>query len=420
MLTRTIKCSHCGAPLDVPEDARSTRCAYCGTQVRIEPRAPAPPPVAAPPAAPTPSPDFARRVAALQARPRPSAAGRVVTTLVLVLVLGGGGLFVALQKSGCSALGSDQWEGVHGAILADVNGDGAADIVGRMRRVTGGDRVWLAAFDGATGKELWKSEALGPYLETYQGMLGLAEDTLLYASAGGELVAFGLRDGQRRWRASLPEKATGFCAGDAGTVRVGLANKSEAAVRLSDGQAAPRAAGAAGAASPCKRLADDGEHGDPSFETEEHPGFDKGLPGLRVDLELRRADGPRILLGTRSEGTQVPMIGVVYPADPARTWKSELAATRPLETGPFGPEAGAVTNDRVFTVYQFTDSSRPRMLVAFDLSGHRLWESPLPNTAPLSAVQAADGRVLVSQWGRIQSYDGASGKQLFAIGSGFP
>jgi hypothetical protein len=71
-------------------------------------------------------------------------------------------------------------------------------------------------------------------------------------------------------------------------------------------------------------------------------------------------------------------------------------------------------------VYAFTDTQKPRMLVAFDLSGQRRWETPLPNTAPLAAVQASGGHVFVTQWGRIQAYDAKDGKKAFAIGSGFP
>ena len=408
MQTRAVKCPQCGGPLDAPAGAASVKCSYCGMRIALEAPAPAPrrPPPAPPPFVPQP----------LMPAPMPRGGGgaRVVSTLVTLLLVGGVAGFFVLRQQGCEALGSVQWEGVHGAILADVNGDGVADVVGRLRNVTSGDRVWLAAFDGREGKKLWESEALGSYMDTYQGTLGLADDALLFAAPGGTLTAFSLRDGKRRWQASLPERAAGFCAGEAGSVRITLGDKAVAGVRLADGQAAP----AAGAAS-CKRLADDGKHGDPGYELDDDS-FAANVPGVRADLVLVRPGGPRVVFGTRAEGTQVPTIAVVYPQAPSRNWKSDLAGTRPLETGPFGPEAAAVTSDAAYTVYQWTDSQKPRMLVAFDLSGHRLWEAPLPNTAPLSAVQASDGHVYVSQWGRVQAYDAASGKALFAIGSGFP
>jgi hypothetical protein len=41
---RVLRCPQCGAPLDAPPDALSTRCAYCGHSVKLaEPRAPAAP-----------------------------------------------------------------------------------------------------------------------------------------------------------------------------------------------------------------------------------------------------------------------------------------------------------------------------------------------------------------------------------------
>jgi outer membrane protein assembly factor BamB len=319
------------------------------------------------------------------------------------------------------------WEGVHGAILVDVNGDHVPDIVGRLRYVLGGDHVTLGAFDGQSGNKLWETDGLGTYTQTYQGSLGLADDTLLFATTSGELRAFGVHDGKKLWTASLPEKSAGFCKGDrAGDARVRLADQRVAMVRLSDGQAVgapapppPPPRGPRGRekeADPCVRLAsDDGRTGDPAYEARSAGTYEVAVEGMTVRSMLQRTGGPKIVLGTREKGTSVPMIAAVFD-DPSRNWKSDLAGTRPLETGPFAPELGAITTSRAFTEYGYTDISKPHSLVCFDLGGHRQWEVALPSKSPISAIQSTDQRVFVSQWSRLSVYDASTGKALFAIG----
>jgi outer membrane protein assembly factor BamB len=319
------------------------------------------------------------------------------------------------------------WEGTHGAILIDVNGDRIPDIIGRLRYVLGGDHVTLGAFDGQTGDKLWETDPIGTYTQTYQGALGLADETLLFAATNGELRAFGVHDGKKLWTGSLPEKSAGFCKGDRpGDVRIRLADQRIAIVRLSDGQAVgapapppPPSRGGRGKekdVDSCARIAsDDGKAGEPGYEVRSAGLYEVAVEGMTVRGVLQRSGGPRIALGTREKGTSVPMIAAVFD-DPSRNWRSDLAGTRPLETGPFAPELGAVTTSRVFTEYGYTDIGKPHSLVCFDLGGHRQWETGLSSKSPISSIQGTDQHVLVSQWSRLSVYDASTGKALFAIG----
>jgi outer membrane protein assembly factor BamB len=275
---------------------------------------------------------------------------------------------------------------VHGAIVTDVNGDHVPDLVGRVRYVIGGDRVTLGAFDGRDGSKLWESDALGTYTQTYQGALGLADDALLFASAAGELRAFSVRDGKKLWTSSLPAPSAHAPHGKEKEV------------------------------DPCIRLAsDDGGGGDPG--TEVHSGGrELTVEGMSIRSVLQRPGGPRVALGTRDRGTSVPMIAAVFDGDPSRNWKSDLAGTRPLETGPFAPEHAALTVSHAFTDYAYSDISKPHTLVCFDLGGHRQWETPLPGRDPIGSIQATDQRVFVSQWGRLTAYDASTGKTVFSLG----
>ncbi len=424
MNTSVPKCSNCGAALTSPLVHGEMRCAYCGTVNRVE----------APPAPPPPVP--VARVFVPAPRRRSSNGLRLLLRgfiLIVILVVAGiqymarqsasfpGGLHLPVVS-----VTDMQWEGVHGAILVDVNGDHVPDLVGRVRYVLGGDHVSIAAFDGTDGSKLWETDALGSYTATYQGALGLADDTLLFATTNGELRAFAVRDGKKRWTSSLPEKLSAYCKADrSGEVRIRLADQRLTQVRLTDGQAAAVAAPAPSShpshgrekeSESCARLpSDDGKAGNPDCELRTSGSFDVVVEGMTVRAELQRPGGPKVVLGTREKGTSVPMIAAVFD-DRSRDWKSDLAGTRPLDTGPFAPELGTLTTSRAFTEYGFTDISKPHAIVCFDLGGHRQWETALPIKSPLGSIQATDQRVFVSQWGRISAYDASSGKPSFSIG----
>lgn len=425
MNTSVPKCSNCGAALTSPVGTGDMRCGYCGTVTRVEP--PAPPPMPLPVA----------RVFVPAPRRRSSGGLRLLLRgFILIVILVVAAVQYMVKHNSTSLPGGSrlpivsvtdmQWEGVHGAILVDVNGDRVPDLVGRVRYVLGGNRVTLGAFDGTDGTKLWETDPLGSYTATYQGALGLADDTLLFATSNGELHAYGVHDGKKRWTSSLPDKLAAYCKGDrAGEVRVRLADQRVEQVRLTDGQAAAAATPAPSAHAPrgkekeaesCARLpSDDGKAGNPDYELRTSGSFDIAVEGMTARAVLQRPGGPRVALGTREKGTSVPMIAAVFD-DRSRDWKSDLAGTRPLDTGPFAPELGAVTASRVFTEYGFTDITKPHAIVCFDLGGHRQWETVLALKSPLSAIQATDQRVFVSQWGRLSAYDASSGKPSFSIG----
>jgi LSD1 subclass zinc finger protein len=421
MQTAIATCQHCGAQLEAATGAASVQCPYCKTVNQIARSAPA--------GASTP---FGPRIevvisSLVRAQAAPRAANKLILVVILLAVgsavipaiIGAFSVFSVFSSlpslpslpSGAGILsGSAQWEGVHGAILTDLTGDGVPDLLGRLRDVSA-DSVTIAAFDGTSGAKLWETGSLGTYSDTYQGSLAFAEGLLVFASPTGQLQTFASSDeGKPRWRASLADRAEGFCQETPGQIRVDLADGSASRFLLADGGLAP----APSAAPECARVATDSADGDPSYSISTSGRAE--IEGMRARTFLRRDGGPTVVLGVRDKGTSVPMIAVLA-GDPARTWKSDLAGTRPLETGPFPPEIGAVTADRAYTVYAFSDSGKPAMLVAFDLAGQRRWEVPLPTTMPVTMVQATDARVFVAQWGTLQAYDAATGAQAFAIGS---
>jgi len=111
----------------------------------------------------------------------------------------------------------------------------------------------------------------------------------------------------------------------------------------------------------------------------------------------------------------VPMIAALF-ADPSHDWKSDLPATRPLEASAAPWPSAALTTSRVITDYRPAGGGGNEQLVAFDLTGHRLWETPMPDSMPLSAIGADDHRVFVSQWSHLTVLDGATGRTVYTLG----
>jgi outer membrane protein assembly factor BamB/DNA-directed RNA polymerase subunit RPC12/RpoP len=396
LATEVVKCSNCGAALPSRVGSEGLHCEYCGTLNVLEEEPAAP--VREQPA--RPSIDLPKPAAAVSPAAKPRAGGGCGPWVALIVLIIGGVAFWLVRRPG--------WEGVHGVIFTDLNGDGVPDFVGREQSTLG---VSIGAFDGNGGGELWSGPYLGAYLDTYQGTLGLAGDTVLFSMPTGELYAFGAKDGKKRWTTRLQDKATGFCKGSTDAeVIVQLGGKITTLVRLSDGGVAA----ASGAASPCVQLPDDHPAGDPSCATADAGKYQ--VEGMTVETALKHPGGPTILVGYHATGTNVPMIAA---ADGA-SWKSDVPAARPLETevDGFGGKA-AISSTRVFTEYSFRQNSDLRGLVAFDFAGHRLWEIEMGSDQPLTAIQATETRVFVSQWGELHVYDAATGKKVRAIGAFF-
>jgi hypothetical protein len=438
------KCVTCGAQLDSIIAAAGGPCRFCGTLnapagagAPRNPYAPIPSYGAAPGYGPGGYPYVPPR--------RGGGAGCIVGLAIAMLaIVGMGAAFFVLLGSkpaasgdgaggdtpgvfggGGSTLPSNvEWDGTHGAILYDVNGDGVPDLLGRVRYLGNDDKITLGAFDGTSGKKLWESASLGTYDATYQGKLGLDESTLLFAKPGGGLASYGAKDGKAGWTATLTEKVESFCRSADGQVAIRLANQSFSILRLDNGQAGSAPAPVAKPGAPgtkpdaCVHVWSDDAKGDPGVTIDDEIMGELKVDGMEPEVSVQRGTGPKIVLGYRQKGTSVPMMAAIFP-DASKNWQSDMPAKDPLLTSASTTRVGAVNATGAFATYGFQSGGEKMDLVGFDLAGHRLWDVPLPEEMPLTAVQSTDTKVLVSQWGMLSVYDATSGKQLFAIGKGF-
>src|SRR5690606_29639049 len=192
-----------------------------------------------------------------------------IVAAVIVAALGGMGLLAAVLVFGAfaavtqvaqgagegftAAFEMTLWDSARAPIVADADGDGDEDLIGSVMTISGsGDSdTSFAAFDGATGRQIWRSESLGSPESRTHSMSSIAEDTLLHANASGELYGYALRTGQPRWRVSLGERVARFCRADAGAAVVETADQRRTRVALADGSTRPAESGA------CDALASD-------------------------------------------------------------------------------------------------------------------------------------------------------------------
>jgi outer membrane protein assembly factor BamB len=415
-----IRCPNCGAILAADGDADSVSCSYCGTASRVQRRSRVF--------------QIPMRVAAsgppLVARQVGSRVVMIFVISIVALVLAGVAFgVVMIGKSIRHAIaGSRSWNGLGPPLVIDVNGDGTDDVVGLARNVQDRDSMYLAAYSGKSGDELWVSDRLGSYTEVYQGRVALAGTTVLRADPRANLSAFELKTGKPRWTKSAGEKIVALCAGDAaGEVLVETADKRWTIVSLADGSMKPGPARAdrshhrgrrdADALPPCRSLPTDEDKTVADTDITDVFGDLPDVPGMNVRLQHQRTGGPAVLFGTRSPGSGVPMVAVLDERGAVR-WKSEVPATDPLAAKLSDPELEAVGDRDVVIVYEHQDG--PPSVTSFELAtGKRRWETPIAkgHAIVLTGLALSRTAVMVSTWGSLQLFDRDSGRPLFTIGS---
>lgn len=316
---------------------------------------------------------------------------------------------LALQFWTPSAPSSFDWQGTPRALLADVNGDGVVDIIGRGRRVGQRDTVRLIALDGKTGKLLWKSEPLGSYLDTYQGPLAVAGGLVLFGLPRGEVRAFSLADGRRVWATPVSERVQYFCAGDDGHVlAVGqddvLRPLSLASGELEEGRKAPPTSqGWRARENPaCSPLPSD--DASDAFASSQRGVVDENLEkelGVRAG-PLVTGRGGRVFGAMRTTGTSVTML-IALDDDGRVRWQTPMASEALLVTGT--PRDVVVGEHEACGVYMQGVEAHVACFALAD--GRRLWSQAMPRTT--AGIQHTGTALLVFSMGAVESRDPATG-----------
>jgi PQQ-like domain len=320
-----VTCPNCDATLRIAEAATTTTCEYCGTASTVMRRTGVLERIL-PPAEHSPMPR------AIQHRSR-AWIGIVVMCMVIPFALAGVCVATSVRQVRQSARTiyptpskpippaqlPPTWQGTDNVLVADVNGDGTPELVGRGRRIGAGDIIMLLAIDVTTGKLVYTGDTLGTYSDTYSGDLSLDGDHILYAAGeSGEVRAYSLATGKLLWKTRLDERTTYFCAGDDPThVNAIGADDLVRPLSRTDGTVGTKrdALKRHGRADACPRLPTDEVT---PFETQkttfERDGkLDKQLDDFYIDIVLVGPTGERVVSGSREKGTRVTTFIVLDP-----------------------------------------------------------------------------------------------------------
>ncbi|MDQ3334595.1 MAG: PQQ-like beta-propeller repeat protein [Myxococcota bacterium] len=399
-----VTCPNCGATLRVAESAITASCEYCGTASSIMRRTRILERVIAPSQSSMPR--------AVQRHTRGWIMSILLVTVIAPIVFAGVCVVTTVRRVSVDlkipstvtttytapANRAATWQGTDSVLVADVNGDGTAELIGRVRRVNAGDIVMLTALDLATGKPVWTGDVLGTYLETYQGPFTLAGDLILHASESGELRAYALANGKLRWNTKLDERVAYFCPGAAaGTIdAVGADDVIRPINRdgtLGTKRDAPKKRGREEL---CKRLPSDAIS---AFEIAKRAFSDDKQLGKKTELYVDvvvTGPGGRVLGGSRAKGTHVTTLVGLDDKDGER-WR---VTASPDGLGSEGAPRNIVVGEQEVCIIYYAKDYRTACFAMAD--GKRRWDAETPSFFEDLIIV---GRSLIVTGGELRVHD---------------
>ncbi|WP_437670701.1 outer membrane protein assembly factor BamB family protein [Sorangium sp. So ce131] len=410
------RCPRCGAPLPVAPELDAVACHYCGARSLVDRgRKPA--------AAPPPPGMHVVRVA-------PPSSGAGALGLVLGLVLAAGAVATATaflrspgsSRAGAPVVGDDpRYYFSDRPMLADVNGDGAPDVIGRSKLPVGTQwDEWIAAYDGRDGKPIWKAGVLSKDAASHEARRAIVLGRVISVDALGKVQAYDQRTGAPSWSAQLGEKARRICQGD-GTIVVETLDDARHGLDPASGAKRALAKDA-----PCKPV--------PSSDGAEAPGYQIigwsqfaafGLPSLHAveGIMAHRAlvpsePGPRFLLGSRDKGSQVAMVAAV---DRGKVlWMSLVPGVDPLTTSVnVTTQQAAYAGGLLVIPYDMKDRDGGMRMACFEgATGKRLWDVQIhKKTQGVAGLAVSASDIFVSSWTALYVLSLKTGQIRYALGT---
>jgi LSD1 subclass zinc finger protein len=392
-------CPKCGAPLDVRGGSTEVRCSYCGALANVRERERF--------STPTPS-----------APPQRSASAIVIVSLMAAAV-GAGGFATSRSMRASARVLADVSRFDDPPMLADVNGDGVPDVIGHMDDVVidahgSVSTDALVAFEGATGKPLWKVPMPA---DSFHGEQAIVGDLFITVDQLGKVQASHIADGSPAWAGRLSDKAEHFCK-DASAVIIEASDGMFTRFELATGKKSAADAPKKGACAPVYETQNTTT---PRYSAMRTPMLGRSLdiPGMYANRQLvPTSRGVTFMLGSRDKGTRVAMVAAV---DSGKVlWSSVVPAVDPLTTAVSVKMMAASDGDRVVVPYALTDGKGVRMACFDARTGERRWDVQVHQHDVRDVergVTIEAGRVYYSSWSALYALSVADGKPLYRVGS---
>ncbi|CAN5141524.1 hypothetical protein BH09MYX1_BH09MYX1_32800 [soil metagenome] len=408
----TLECPGCGANIPVPSPGTlSVRCTYCGHESQVVAPAPTPEPRFVPPPRPVRGPTIQPSYDPVSRPPPSSGTGWVVVVVALIVVaMLGVGLFAALRSAGVT--GPDfQWR--EAPVTATINGDDVEDFIGSIAsRSEKGFPTYVAAFDGATFKELWRA---GPYgTAAHELKYVVVDKWVVITEPNAQAHVVDLATGKELAAVALSDKADELCVPASSKDSAWIKSVDEKGVTIDlttlAAHAAPRPAGCAVASWDCRDVVS-GIAGCTNGEAAPE------VVGFSASFVLSEGNDS-VAIGKRSPGTATPMAIGFDPKDKSIRWQKALV---PAPTTAWATDLHAVDmlGGKLIAEYVASAGKAGRLTALDPKTGAILWDVAVPNTdsvAEASQVTITKTRVYLPHWTWLDVYDVKSGAHVATLG----
>ncbi len=417
---KSTKCPNCSALLP-PGDAPVIKCEYCGAQIEID----RPPPQKLPPGASAPVQVQLPKVK------------HVWMFALIPLGLVGMGIFTAvvMQKKstyvhtdpagGHSPKGEAlQWDDGVMPAIADVNGDGVADIIGRYTLLEDSkSNVYVGAFDGQSFERLWKAGPYGDISANHAHMYThfmVSPTHVLVTDHASMLHILDRKSGTEQRSGRLSDRANGGCAAPTGEQAwIEVADEKHVSVDLASGQVGEMAR-----PEWCPGAGD--LRGNAACWHSEFQRSRRGHADCIESRKLAKAEGfgagyalvagdITVALGHKNPGTRLPMAAGYV--DGKVVWVRNIASDAQATVGEGTPALADVAFGRVIVHYQLDQKWR---LISLDVSdGTTQWDVAVPNTTwsnESDLMLVTEGKIYLPSAQYLYIYDTATGRLLATIG----
>ena len=405
----SLRCSHCGAKLDVASELERIRCEYCGTEF-LPPR---PRPKEQPEADPRQSGSsrgsgmswLRGLLLLLPAIPALLIGWRSCGSSVRSVVPGGS---FSSQTWTSRPLLRALWDDVVGPPVPVTLASGEA-VIGRMR-LGADDQLYIVAADAKSAVIRWQIGPLGSYSDGYRDTwFTTTAKHIAVTDYRGRVHVHGLETGAERGVVPLTDRVSHLCP---------MPGSEEVVLSTIDGRTsaldtarAPLAEGLRAARLPAacakRRI-----HLEPP-DRRPHP----SVSGLRVMSTYVEGD-LAVASAVKSPGTPLPFAVGFDPSSLEVHWRTAIPAADALTVRECSP---ATLGGKRFFATCGVGSSGGWRLVALDAdTGTRIWEDEL---RPLFAVDsikhlvATDQGVYVTRTASLEIFDPATGKLRGVLGN---
>ncbi|WP_225888415.1 outer membrane protein assembly factor BamB family protein [Myxococcus xanthus] len=319
-----------------------------------------------------------------------------------------------------------QWNSQGVPLAVDLNGDGTADIIGRIRRhssVPGKTetRDQVAAFDGKSFELLWEADLEGTASDLSGAVHVVHQGDRVVMSEPGAVHLLEPKTGKPLGRVALSDKPSRLCIpkDDTESVWVEVVDGQNLSFNTKTATARP----AIEPPPPCAPVKWNHQLCFvPVFRKSSVPCVRPrnlpAVPGFQAE-HVYKLEDLDVAMGERSPGSRVPMVAVFRRGEKAALWTENVADMDPRNVKESTVDVVDFSEDALFMVYALKEGGE--QLVRRDLLTGRVgWDVPIPNSksgSGVSQIRVHGGRVYVPHWVWLDVFDAKTGNLIGTLGT---